>query len=106
MFFFHKDSPVKRVGEGVSRRVLAHGGKMMCVEVRFEQGAIGPKHSHPHEQLTYVCSGTFIFTVGDEQYRVRAGDTVYNKPGIVHGCVCLESGVLVDMFTPHRHDFL
>ncbi|KDS95766.1 pectin degradation domain protein, partial [Escherichia coli 2-011-08_S4_C1] len=30
--------------------------KMMAVEVNFEQGAIGPMHNHPHEQLTYVLS--------------------------------------------------
>jgi len=24
----------------------------------------------------------------------------------VHGCVCLEAGVLLDTFTPQREDFL
>jgi len=106
MFFFYKNSRQDRVGEGVTRRVLAHGGKMMCVEVVFEQGAIGPVHTHPHEQLTYVRSGAFIFTIGSEQREVRAGDSLYKKPHIPHGCVCLESGVLVDIFTPQREEFL
>ncbi|WP_380184495.1 cupin domain-containing protein [Kalamiella sp. sgz302252] len=106
MFFFYKDSLQERAGEGVTRRVLARGGGLMCVEVSFEQGAIGPMHSHPHEQLTYVRSGAFLFTIGSEQHQVRAGDTLYKKSDILHGCVCLESGVLVDMFTPQRKDFL
>ncbi|MCX8962805.1 cupin domain-containing protein [Erwinia psidii] len=106
MFFFYKNSNQQRAGEGVTRRVLAHAGGMMCVEVRFAQGAIGPMHTHPHEQLTYVRSGVFLFTIGSEQHEVRAGDTLYKKPNILHGCVCLESGVLVDMFTPQREDFL
>jgi quercetin dioxygenase-like cupin family protein len=25
---------------------------------------------------------------------------------VVHGCVCLEAGMLVDVFSPHREDFL
>lgn len=106
MFFFYKDSRQERAGEGVARRVLAHGGKLMCVEVSFEQGAIGPMHSHPHEQLTWVRSGVFLFTIGKEQREMRAGDSLYKQPNIPHGCVCLESGVLIDLFTPQREDFL
>lgn len=62
MFIFHKDTQLDDLGNGVTRRILAHGGKMMAVEVMFEQGAIGPMHNHPHEQLTYVLSGEFEFT--------------------------------------------
>ena len=25
---------------------------------------------------------------------------------VVHGCVCLEAGVLLDIFTPYREDFV
>lgn len=106
MFFFWQHSRQERAGQGVTRRVLAHAGNLMCVEVSFEQGAIGARHSHPHEQLTYVRSGVFLFTIGEERHEVRAGDTLYKKPNIPHGCVCLESGVLIDMFTPPRKDFL
>jgi len=37
---------------------------------------------------------------------VRAGDTHYRKPGVMHGCRCLKPGVLLDTFTPQRSDFL
>ena len=106
MFFLYKEAQPQEAGEGITRRVLAHGGKIMCVEVRFAQGAIGAMHSHPHEQLTYVRSGVFRFTIGDETHEVKEGDTLYKKPDIPHGCVCLEPGVLVDIFTPQRDDFL
>ena len=26
--------------------------------------------------------------------------------GVVHGCTCLEAGVLLDIFTPMREDFV
>ena len=54
MFIFHKETTLEDLGNGVTRRILAHDGKMMAVEVNFEKGAIGPMHNHPHEQLTYV----------------------------------------------------
>ena len=69
MFFF-KDKPesVFDNGEGVVRTVLGHEGGMMIVQNDFEIGAVGAMHSHPHEQTTYVQSGRFLFTIGDETH--------------------------------------
>jgi quercetin dioxygenase-like cupin family protein len=36
----------------------------------------------------------------------RAGDSVYIEPNVVHGVVCREAGVLLDIFRPAREDFL
>ncbi|MCE0494764.1 cupin domain-containing protein [Vibrio salinus] len=106
MFVFNNDIPMEDLGEGVSRKVLAYSDNIMSVEVHFEKGAIGAMHSHPHEQLTYVLSGAFEFTIGGETKVVRTGDTLYKEPNIEHGCVCLEAGVLIDTFTPMRKDFV
>ncbi|EGQ9295353.1 TPA: cupin domain-containing protein [Vibrio parahaemolyticus] len=106
MFVFNQDIPMEDLGEGISRKVLAHSDNMMSVEVHFEEGAIGTMHSHPHEQLTYVLSGEFEFTIGDEKKVVKTGDTMYKEPNIEHGCVCLKAGVLIDTFTPMRKDFV
>ncbi len=78
----------------------------MVVEVLFEKGAVGPLHRHIHEQLTYVLSGHFVFTIDDETREVKAGDTLYKQPNIMHGCKCLEAGILLDTFTPQREDYL
>jgi quercetin dioxygenase-like cupin family protein len=91
---------------GVQRKTLAYCDAMMCVENRFEKGAVGARHSHPHTQITYVAEGVFDFTIGDETKIVRKGDTLQKQDGIEHGCVCLEAGVLVDFFTPMREDFI
>jgi len=78
----------------------------MCVENAFEKGAAGALHSHPHTQITYVVSGRFSFTIDGETREVTAGDTLLKTGGVPHGCVCLEDGVLLDIFTPMREDFL
>ena len=106
MFVFSQDVEIEDLGDGVKRKVLAKSDNMMAVEVHFEEGAIGPLHNHPHEQLTYVLSGEFEFTIGDETRIVTAGDTMYKEPQIMHGCRCLKAGVLIDNFTPMRRDFL
>lgn len=106
MFVFNQDVEIEDLGDGVKRKVLAKSDNMMAVEVHFEEGAVGPMHNHPHEQLTYVLSGEFEFTIGDETKIVSAGDTMYKEPEVMHGCRCLKAGVLIDNFTPMRRDFL
>ena len=94
------------LGGGVSRRVLAWLPTQMMVEVRFETNAIGTAHSHPHTQCTYVRDGSFVFTVAGRDFPVQAGDTLVFAPGETHGCICREAGVLIDVFTPMREDFI
>ncbi|SJL84270.1 cupin domain-containing protein [Vibrio palustris] len=106
MFVYNKDVELSDLGGGVSRKILAYSDNIMSCEVYFETGAIGALHHHPHEQLTYVLSGSFEFTIGDEKKIVNQGDVLYKQPNVEHGCVCLEKGVLLDNFTPMRRDFI
>ena len=94
------------LGEGVTRRLLINGGKMMAVEMSFEPGAEGKPHSHPHEQVGVFLSGKFELAIGDNVTVAVAGDSYYVPPDTVHGVVCLEAGAILDVFTPQREDFL
>jgi quercetin dioxygenase-like cupin family protein len=91
---------------GVTRKVLSHAPGMMACEISFEKGAQGSAHAHPHEQIGYVVRGRFLLTLDGETVEVVAGDTYYVRPNAVHGVVALEPGVLLDVFTPRREDFL
>ena len=102
----HADTLPQATGTGVTRRVLAYTDGLMCVENTFEKGAKGKLHHHPHTQITYVVSGEFAFTVDGETRTVRAGDTILKEDGVEHGCVCTEAGILLDIFTPMREDFV
>ena len=103
-----KDAEIESVPNvpGVSKQMLAYADSCMCVHNYFEKGAVGPLHSHPHTQITFIVEGSFEFTVGDEKRVVTKGDTILKQDGVVHGCVCLESGSLIDFFTPMREDFV
>jgi quercetin dioxygenase-like cupin family protein len=103
---FYRDIEGAEADVGVTRKVLADTGALMCVENSFEESAVGAVHSHPHTQITYVVSGRFRFTIGDEVHEVGRGDTLCKQNGVKHGCVCLEKGVLVDFFTPMREEFV
>lgn len=103
---FHENIDGEAGAPGVTRRVLAYTDEVMCVENVFEEGAIGALHQHPHTQITYVVSGEFEFTIGDEKKIVRPGDSLLKKDGILHGCVCRKAGILLDIFSPMREDFI
>lgn len=99
--------PIISTGPDVTRQVLSDHPSLMVVAFRFDkEGAIGALHNHPHVQSTYVESGRFRFTMGDEEREVGPGDSFVVPSDLTHGCVCLEPGMLVDSFTPRRDDFL
>ena len=102
----HAETLAQSGGEGVTRRILAYNDGLMCVENTFETGAVGALHSHPHTQITYVVSGKFTFTIDGITKTVTPGDTMLKTDGVVHGCTCLEAGILLDIFTPMREDFV
>lgn len=94
------------LGNGLKRKVLAYDEKMMLTSVSFKKGAVGSLHSHPHTQVTYIQQGSFEVTIGSEKKTLRAGDSFLAPSGIQHGVVALEDGILVDVFTPMREDFV
>ncbi len=103
---YNEQTALTDLGSGVSRKVLCYTPEMMMVGVRFEKGGVGAMHTHPHVQSTYVKSGSFRFTIDGEDVTVKEGDTIAFPSGIPHGTVCLEKGILVDVFTPMRADFV
>ena len=91
---------------GVTRQVLADHPDLMIVCFKFEVGAVGALHNHPHIQSTHVKSGRFRFSVDGVETEVGPGDSFVVSSNVVHGCECLEAGELIDCFTPRRDDFL
>ncbi|GHV35169.1 cupin [Bacteroidia bacterium] len=91
---------------GVKRQIMGYDGQIMVVKVDFETGAIGTQHQHYHSQATYVDSGVFELNIKGEKKILKRGDGYYVEPDALHGCVCLEAGRLIDVFSPMRQDFL
>lgn len=91
---------------GVTRQVLADHPELMVVSFKFEKGAEGALHNHPHVQSTHVKTGRFRFSLDGVETEYGPGDSFVIPSNAVHGCVCLEPGELIDCFTPRRDDFL
>lgn len=105
-FLFGDDIEWEEVGPGLKRKIMGFDDKIMLVKVDFQEGAVGQLHEHHHSQVTYVESGEFEMTIGEEVKTLKGGDSFYIPPHVVHGCVCKSPGVLIDVFSPAREDFL
>ncbi|RAJ08517.1 Cupin domain-containing protein [Chitinophaga skermanii] len=94
------------LGNGLQRQIMGYDNNLMLVKVKFEKGAIGVLHQHPHIQSSYVASGVFEVTIDGKTQILRAGDGYFVPSNLWHGCVCLEAGELIDAFNPVREEFL
>lgn len=103
---FNEPIDAEVCGAGVERKILAYADEMMCVENHFKKGAVGALHHHPHTQITYVVSGKFEFEIDGVKKVVSAGDALLKRNSVEHGCVCLEEGILLDIFNPMREEFV
>ena len=107
--FVSRDNAVKRTFNGVNLDSLAVGERSMVTKMNYVKGNFATMHSHPHEQCGYVISGKYRLIVeGDDRIDVimHPGDS-YAIPGnIPHSFEVIEGGEVVDVFTPHREDYL
>lgn len=105
-FLFGDQSRKESVGEGLTRQLLGYDDTILAAKVEFEVGAVGEVHSHNHSQVSYVESGEFDVYIDGVEKRLGPGDSFYIEPNLDHGAVCREAGVLLDVFSPVREDFL
>lgn len=101
-----KENAKKRIFKGVRLDSLAVGEKSMVCKMNYRDGDFASEHQHPHEQCGYVISGKYELTVNGEKWILLSGDS-YAIPGNTpHSFQVLNAGGVIDVFTPHREDYL
>ena len=106
LFLHSPREGAENLGNGMYRKLLGYDADLMLVKVWFDKGAVGEVHSHPHTQTAYVVKGKFEVFVDGKTEILEAGGCFFVPAGADHGAVCLEEGILLDIFTPAREDFL
>lgn len=107
--FVRREDAIKKTFKGVNLDSLAVGEKSMVTKMNYVRGDFATLHTHPHEQCGYVISGTYHLIVDCEEkidVIMHPGDT-YAIPGNTpHSFEVIEGGEVIDVFTPHRDDYL
>ena len=100
------EAEIEDIGGGLKRQILGYNHELMAVKVWFDEGGIGYNHAHRHSQVTYVEEGEFHFNIAGVTKILKAGDSCYIPPNADHGATSPTGGILIDMFSPAREDFL
>lgn len=102
----HSNDPAMTTPEpGLRRQVMSFSPDMMLVRHRMENGWVGTKHSHPHEQMVYVVSGHIVFESPSGRFDAKAGDCFLVPGGVEHQASALADSEVLDIFTPYREDY-
>lgn len=107
MTYFH-DSTIRTPKEMLPGVVLRTfwGEKLLLSLVDLAPGAVIPSHSHPHEQVTTVISGSLEMTLAGETQRCGPGAVAVIPAGTAHSVVNgPEPTRVIDAFSPVREDY-
>jgi quercetin dioxygenase-like cupin family protein len=104
-FWKPEDIAPKTLAPGVTAKI-ASGERMMFSLVTLAPNAVVPTHSHPHEQMGILVSGTMEFTIEGET-RVLSGSEMYLAPGgVPHAAKAGPGGAMaLDAFSPPREEY-
>ncbi|AYD39864.1 cupin domain-containing protein [Clostridium fermenticellae] len=91
---------LKNIDDGISKKVISHGGSLMGVEFHFLRGAVKGIHFHKNEQLSYILKGSFEVQLEGKKEILRVGDSCYVKSNASHGILALEDSIVLNVFTP------
>lgn len=106
MFTKHDEAGYRAVLEKIELKTLAHGERTLLAEFRLRQGAVLPRHAHPHEQTGYLVSGRLDLTIGDATHPVLPGDSWCIPGGVEHAALARADSVAIEVFSPVREDYL
>lgn len=104
--FIHPGKATRRtLAPGVTA-TIAWGEKLMLSLVTLEPGAVVAPHSHVHEQMGLMVSGTMELTIG-EQTRILSPNEMYVVPGgVPHSAKGgPEGAIALDAFSPPREEY-
>ena len=100
--------PSETVNSSMSRKIV-WGEKLMISRIKFKDGFLVPLHSHIHEQVTQVLSGTIRFWFGENREQMmdlHPGDVVVIPSNLPHEALMIGEVEEVDTWSPPREDWI
>ncbi len=97
--------PEERITDKITRRAIS-GEQGMLVWWNALAGGHAAAHSHPHEQIFWMLSGSMEIRIGDDRRTCGAGDFGIIPGGVEHEAWFHEDTHVIDIFAPPREDFL
>jgi transcriptional regulator with XRE-family HTH domain len=76
--------------------------KIEMIIMRLESGSESVSGAHEGEEVSFLLQGHVVVTVGDADYEMNAGDTIYFTSGLPHKVRSLDAGesIMIAAITP------
>jgi quercetin dioxygenase-like cupin family protein len=103
MIDIHNTKP-KEIIEGFHGRFV-HTKNNTLAWWEVKKGAVLPRHSHEHEQVTQVLEGRFQLTVANDTFICEPGQVKIIPPHIEHEGVALTDCKIFDLLAPSRPEY-
>lgn len=95
----------KQIYPGYKARLI-HTGNMTIIHWLIEEGSYFPEHLHSNEQVLNILEGSLELTVGIETKILKSGDVAIIPPNVHHSGKALKKTKAIDVFYPHREDYM
>jgi quercetin dioxygenase-like cupin family protein len=104
--FWNPENIAPRVlAPGVTAKI-ASGERMMLSLVTLAPDAVVPMHSHPHEQMGMLVSGTLELTIEGETRALSGNGMFFIPGGVPHAAKAGPGGaVTLEAFSPPREEY-
>ncbi len=87
--------PAERLNDKFVRKLVWDGG-MMVARTDVEKGYVVPAHSHPNQQITWVMSGVWRFTLEGHTVDVGPNEMISIPADVVHSAEAVETRAHVE----------
>ena len=84
---------------------MVHGENLTWAFWTVKKDAVVPEHYHQNEQIMYVVSGEFEFTLKGETKVYNEGDIVHIPSNSPHTGKAITPCTLMDVFSPAREEY-
>ncbi|MFD5096762.1 cupin domain-containing protein [Amycolatopsis thailandensis] len=86
-------------GQGRFRTLAtAEGG--LAYEIHYPAGVASPVHSHDHDSIVYLISGSLRGTLDGREVTLEAGGTIVHPRGVPHSVEAIVDSQWVEFKTP------
>jgi quercetin dioxygenase-like cupin family protein len=83
------------------------GQRTLTNFVRFEPGAVAPRHVHEEEQIVIVVDGELVFDLDGDVRTMHKGDVAVVPAWVPHGAWTTDSHCEeIDVFSPPRQSLI
>lgn len=100
------DAKAVEMRDGVTRRTLVFGERLLMTHWNLRAGVQFGEHSHPFEQAGFIIKGRLRMIIDGKPTDLTPGSAYLVPMDVKHDAIALENVQVVDIFSPVREEYI